>query len=460
MIAFKKYAVVGAILFFGVTLLSSAYSLPADFGTQIFKKEKTFIGYTLLFSVGGKPYGEDRSRVSLIDMAGKEVHRWTMGEGIHVTGGKLLPDGTLFMYGRKNGLDPGVAGSIIQELAWDGSVLWEYTGEEWHHEVDRLPNGNIVGLKYVPMRKSEWAKLKGGIEGTEFYSLKGVRNGDSEGVIYSDAVIEIDRITKKPIWEWQPEDSLNVADYPLEPLEKRKEWTHANSLRYLPSGNPLTGGEGYLVSFRQISLVVAVEKATKKVRWEFGPGETNKQHDATLLPNGNVLIFNNGMHRPGTDPLFGFPASSVIEVDPATKQTVWFYKGIGFGGIEFLSPLWGGAQRLSNGNTLITEGVTGRVFEVDSATSTSEDGKTGIDPHIVWEYVSPYVGSLPQGRTLSKATRYSRDEIQWPANLPLPEGETTKMNEALKKFNPNSFLVVSIALNLVLIFTLFREKRG
>ena len=52
-------------------------------------------------------------------------------------------------------------------------------------------------------------------------------------------------------------------------------------------------------------------------------------------------------------------------------ETVWSYTGSGFYSTNISS-----AQRLPNGNTLITEGAGSRVFEVTP------------DKEIVWEYMS------------------------------------------------------------------------
>ena len=49
---------------------------------------------------------------------------------------------------------------------------------------------------------------------------------------------------------------------------------------------------------------------------------------------------------------------------------------------RFYSPFISSAQRLPNGNTLITEGSGGRIIEVTS------------QHDIVWEYISPYWGKL------------------------------------------------------------------
>ena len=57
--------------------------------------------------------------------------------------------------------------------------------------------------------------------------------------------------------------------------------------------------------------------------------------------------------------------------------------------MAFFSPFISGAQRLNSGNTLVTEGASGRFFEVDR------------NGNIVWNYMSPYSGDLrnPDGTT-------------------------------------------------------------
>jgi hypothetical protein len=69
----------------------------------------------------------------------------------------------------------------------------------------------------------------------------------------------------------------------------------------------------------------------------------------------------------------------VLEIDPVTFQRVWAYAPPD----GFFATNISGAQRLPNGNTLITEGPSGRVFEVTAAGT------------IVWEFVNPDRG---QGR--------------------------------------------------------------
>ncbi len=134
--------------------------------------------------------------------------------------------------------------------------------------------------------------------------------------------------------------------------------------------------------------------------WKLGPPTVCGQHAPNLLANGNVLIFDNGVHRIDDS----MPYSRVIEVNPATNEIVWKYQDSP--AWNFFSPRMGNAQRLPNGNTLITESSFGRIFEVTR------------NQEIVWEYVNPFFGTpLFGGREGSesnqvfRAYRYSAEEI-------------------------------------------------
>jgi hypothetical protein len=93
------------------------------------------------------------------------------------------------------------------------------------------------------------------------------------------------------------------------------------------------------------------------------------------------------------------PYSRAIEVNPATNEIVWKYQD---------KPTWSffNAQRLPNGNTLITESSFGRMFEV------TKEGE------IVWEYVNPFFGKpffggppTSESNQMFRAIRYSAEDI-------------------------------------------------
>jgi hypothetical protein len=102
----------------------------------------------------------------------------------------------------------------------------------------------------------------------------------------------------------------------------------------------------------------------------------------------------------------GLPRSRVLEIDPRSQKVVWVYTHEeDFAGstppqFKFVSPYLSGAQRLPNGNTLICDGGSGRVFEV------TPDGKT------VWQLVNP------EKRPLFRAYRYGSDFAGFAGRLP------------------------------------------
>jgi hypothetical protein len=70
-------------------------------------------------------------------------------------------------------------------------------------------------------------------------------------------------------------------------------------------------------------------------------------------------LFDNGWHA-----AHPAPCSRVLEVQATTNIIIWSYETKS--GWKFFSSFISGVQRLPNGNTLICEGMTGRLFEVIS----------------------------------------------------------------------------------------------
>ena len=167
-----------------------------------------------------------------------------------------------------------------------------------------------------------------------------------------------------------------------------------------------------------------VKDPRQKAKW------MARQHHAHMIPRGlpgegNVLVFDNGgwagygAPNPGSytgrnNALRDF--SRVLEFDPITLEVVWRYTPSEAGFVrpvdayKFYSGFISSAQRLPNGNTLITEGADGRVFEV---TSKHE---------IVWEYISPY---FDKGGTQNMVYRAYRLPYDWIPQLPRPEERPT-----------------------------------
>jgi hypothetical protein len=306
-------------------------------------------GYTLFCSVRG-------DAAWLLDPEGRFVHRWHHPEGIQHA--KLLAGGTLLIQtqppAEAEGCEQigGSAGAMI-ELDWDSKVLWEYRDAYQHHDYQRLENGNTLLLRWQAMPEEAWRRVRGGAR----------RDDDPDGM-WGDVVREI-RPDGSVVREWRAWEHLDFERDVLCPLDQPREWTHANSLEVLPDGR-------WLISFRLISTVGIVDPETGSFDWKWGSGYLSHQHAASQLPNGRVLLFDNGCHRSRL-PAF----SQVLEVDPASNEVAWSYRPDIT--LAFFSFMVSGAHRLPGGNTFITEGATGRIFEV------TPEGET------VWEWVSPFL---------------------------------------------------------------------
>jgi hypothetical protein len=335
-------------------------------------------GYTLFAPMFGD------GTVWLIDMEGNPVHSWKLPyrPGLY---GYLLDNGHLFYGGKvmedleRFGAWPRFKGGAVLEVDWQGHVVWELRHPNHHHDARLLRNGNVMLLCLRPLPAEIAGRVEGGLPGTE----------GAGGVIYADYLVEM-TTGGETVWEWHSWEHLEPEAYPVTPQDHRVEWTHGNTVAETADGH-------LLVSFRNISTVVMIERPSGRILWRLGSPPLAQQHDPRPLPGGNVLVFDNGTHRRDHPATF----SRIIEVDPRTSAIVWQYSDPSL--YEFFSPYISGAQRLANGNTLICEGCHGRLFEVTPA------------GEVVWEYVNPHFVDEPGAPGLNnwvfRAFRYTPDEI-------------------------------------------------
>ena len=341
-------------------------------GLIYYNPQNSYRGYTLVATNRGGCYA------NLIDMEGRICHRWYHPE--EIVYGYLLPNGHLLFRSRtardaSEGPQFGGRSLSLIELDWDSNVVWQYRSPDMfhHHDFERLLTGNTLNLLWAPVPADLSAQVKGGF----------VADDDPEE-IWGDVVQEITP-DGEVVYEWRSWEFLDVEEDVICPLEGRKEWSHQNALNITPEGD-------LLVSYRQTSTVGIVDKASGQFRWKWGPGDVYHQHHPTWLPNGRVMIFDNGSHRRGAS------RSRIIEVDPETNEIGWEYTGRP--DISFFSYNISSAERQPNGNTVICEGAPGRIFEVTQA------------GEIVWEYVSPFYGEGPGGppqNGVFRAHRYGPD---------------------------------------------------
>jgi hypothetical protein len=193
--------------------------------------------------------------VYLIGMDGKVEHTWHMPyrPGLY---GYLLDNGHLFYSGKV--MDdlgrfeawPRFKGGAVLEVDWHGRTLWELRHPDHHHDARRLRNGNVIPLCLRPLPPGIVGRVRGGLPGTE-----------ADGTIYGDYLLEV-TTAGEVVWEWRSWEHLDPETYPITPQDHRAEWTHGNTVAETADGH-------LVVSFRNISTVVMIERATGQIVWRF-----------------------------------------------------------------------------------------------------------------------------------------------------------------------------------------------
>jgi hypothetical protein len=205
-----------------------------------------------------------------------------------------------------------------------------------------------------------------------------------------------------------PGDPPPGADGPRGRPGSEADWMHSNSIEYHPRLDLI------VISVRRFNEAWVIDHSTTTAeaashaggrhgrggdllyRWG-NPRAHNRggdedqqlflQHHVQWIPDGhpgagNFICFNNGEKRPDGEyssiEEWRMPISAEGRIALGPAEPAWRF--VAAKKEDFYSPFISGVQRLPNGSTLITEGVSGRVLEVAS------DGK------IVWQWQNTFGG--------------------------------------------------------------------
>ena len=241
-------------------------------GTTFYDSGRAYRGYTLFAPNGGDD-------IDLIDMDGNIVHRWHCKRGVAY--GCLLPSGNLLLRTPRSpdsGGFPGAQASDgIQELNWGGEVVWEYRNPNLRR-CGRLPNGNTLVMLWEELSTEQTKQVRGGF----------TTPSDPETML-GDLVVEITP-EGSSVYEWRSVEHLDPEPDIICPLENRMAWGGANDLTALDDGH-------FLISLRILDTVAMVDRISGDFSWKWGRGQTSHQHNPTRLPDGHVLLLDNGAHR-------------------------------------------------------------------------------------------------------------------------------------------------------------------
>jgi len=316
-----------------------------DGGVRIYDRERVDGGFNLVLSGRG-------TEAQIMDMAGRELHRWVCkasrvwrDRDAGLKPGKSL-DSLSPYWRRVHVLENGdllviFDGVGIVKLDRDSNIIWSVKNGA-HHDLHVTDEGTIYLLTREAHINADYHRTKPILE--DYISVL-----DSDGV-------ELRRLSVL--------DCISNSEYApvLNRLEPWGDLLHTNTIEYLREGSGILRPGSVLISILKLDFVCAVDLEQGSVYW----GESDlwyRQHQPTLLENGNILLFDNRGRK---------QRSSVMEFNPLTREVEWSYRDEGF-----YSRTCGSNQRLRNGNTLITESDPGRAFEVTSG------------GEIVWEYINP-----------------------------------------------------------------------
>ncbi|WP_265516667.1 arylsulfotransferase family protein [Nitratireductor luteus] len=316
----------------------------------------------------------------LIDADGNVLHSWTKRFSeiwSPEAGGVQEPQPDSHVYFRQTHIFPngdliaiyeGVGdtpyGYGVVKLDRDSNVIWSYPGHA-HHQFDIGPDGNIYVLTHEFMDDE--------IGG--FAHLDRPRLEDFLVVLSPDGK----ELKKIRLFTALADSEFRQMLYTVSSFGLGDP-THTNTVEFIDgeaAANFPFGEEGQvLLSFRGLSAIAVLDTEAERITWATN-GPWLGQHDPDILPNGNILMFDNfgNFDRPN-----GF--SRVIELDPKTMEIVWQYAGTAQSPLD--SRIRSDQQRLKNGNTLITESNGGRMIEV------TPEGE------IAWEFINPVRGG-PDG---------------------------------------------------------------
>ena len=303
----------------------------------------------------------------LIRPDGSVVHEWSHERGFSWHYAEMLPNGHLVAIDKDR---------MILELDKASRPVWQHRTHA-HHDFARRDNGNTY--------------IVSGRPDTDCPAL------DPRRLLYLDHIEEATP-DGQVVWQWLAEDHIeelaSQVDLIVPAPKNFKDWPHINTIEILPDGPAAAQDDRFragnlLMCGRHIDAIFVVDPDTDGIVWAWGPGELLGPHMPTMLPNGNLLIYDNGNNTSRT--VRGF--TRILELEPLSGRIVWKYQCPS----SFYSPSRGSSERLPNGNCLIAHSDSGRLFEV------THDGA------IVWEFLNENLDDKGRRDPIYRVTHYPVD---------------------------------------------------
>jgi len=378
---YSVYAVIAALLLTACSSDDSNNSNTTNTGSTT-TAGAVSDAYILAVDAFDQPY--------LINHDGEVLFQWDLSNENLGNDAQLLDDGSLLVALKVNNpqINFGGYGGKFRKINADQSIEWEvsYNSSDYiaHHDVEELSNGNIIFPVWEKVNSSDATAL-----------------GFAESnTIYPDAIIEMNPYMGTVVWEWHMTDHLvqdydsNQANYGViaespnridinyNSTQSDGDLSHVNGITIDETNDLVYITVNYYSEVWVIDHSTTTEEATGSTGGTYGLGgdlvyrfgnplaydnvgdvTLNRVHYPNLFDDNKMLVFANNIYN-GQSAVVEYqlaPPFQLIAGEDNEPAVTWEFTDSSLFSLNI-----GGAVRMANGNTLITEG-TGTLWEVTDA---------------------------------------------------------------------------------------------
>ncbi len=215
--------------------------------------------------------------------------------------------------------------------------------------------------------------------------------GPANGVLLDNAIQEIDMKTGLVRWEWHTVDHLPLSASENSPSKTRPwDWMHLNSIDPQRNGN-------LLISARNSWAIYQLQRGSGKILWtlggnkssfKMGPGtRTAWQHDARMLPNGEITVFDDGANPP----VHSQSRAIREKLNMATHEAT-LTRSLTHPDPPLLTASQGNVQTLEDGNVVVGYGGVPEITEYSPGGSVLFDAHLPFGSASYRDYRHPWQG--------------------------------------------------------------------
>ncbi|NNM16551.1 MAG: hypothetical protein HKO56_07835, partial [Bacteroidia bacterium] len=251
-----------------------------------------FNGYTF-FSPGSSTHSY------LVDNCGELINQWTASNQPGLAA-YLLPNGNILRTARIAGsFNGGGIGGRVEMYDWNSTLIWSYDHANaqyhQHHDVEYLPNGNILILAWESRSTTE--AINSGRD----------PNAVNNNGVWPTRITEVQPVGlngANVVWEWHLWDHLvqdfdntkanygAVSDHPelldINAGGNSPDWIHANSIDY----NPVL--DQIMISSKSMSEIFVIDHSTTTAEAASHTGGTYGKGGDFLYRWGNPQNYGRG----------------------------------------------------------------------------------------------------------------------------------------------------------------------